>query len=298
VPGVLHQGILSLFCDDPWLGFDLLGIQRPADGIPIDRRTDLDRASDDEAKLTMRYPDVVLVVRDPIERERGIVMCTEVQRQLARNKRWRVSFYLGALEDEHELPACLVLVSFSRPVSADARTWDVGPGTRLHVLLIDADTVPPFEAVEAARVRPTAAVLVAALHACRGNLDAARIGILACRHLPEPKRERYISIILAAVPKRSREMLRNEMTMEHEEDELWEIERQSGTYLLGVENGLREGRRMTLVEVILAALDVRGVAVDADVEAQIRSCESLDTLQAWARRALVVSQARELMPAR
>ena len=54
---------------------------------------------------------------------------------------------------------------------------------------------------------------------------------------------------------------------------------------------------MALVEVILAVLDVRGVAVDADVEAEIRSCESLDTLQAWARRAREISQARELFEA-
>jgi hypothetical protein len=99
-------------------------------------------------------------------------MCVEAQRARAKNKRWRVSFYLGAAEDEHELPACLVLVSFSRPV-------------------------------------------------------------------PEPKRERYTSTILAV-------------------------------------------------------LEVRGVAVDDNVEAQIPSCESLDTLQIWARRAREVSWAREL----
>lgn len=88
------------------------------------------------------------------------------------------------------------------------------------------------------RGRPAAAVLVAALHGCRGNLDAARMGILACRELPEPKRERYTSTILAAVSKRSRDMLKREMTME-QQDDLWEIERRSGTYLLGVETVAR-----------------------------------------------------------
>ena len=37
MPGVLHQGILWLFEDDPWLAFDVLGLPRPVDGTPIDR---------------------------------------------------------------------------------------------------------------------------------------------------------------------------------------------------------------------------------------------------------------------
>jgi hypothetical protein len=65
----------------------------------------------------------------------------------------------------------------------------------------------------------------------RGNLDAARMGIAACQHLPAKTRRRYIATILAAVPKRARAILLGEMTVE-QRNELWEIERRSGTYLL------------------------------------------------------------------
>lgn len=51
---------------------------------------------------------------------------------------------------------------------------------------------------------------------------------------------------------------------------------------------------MTLVDLILTVLEVRGIAVDGDTEARVRSCESLATLQHWARRAREVAQAREL----
>jgi hypothetical protein len=305
VPGVLHQGIVSLLCDDPWLGFDLLGVARPVNGVPVDRRADLDHETDDATKSKMRYVDVVLVVRDPANRKLGIVMVVEVQLELSDDKYWRISGYLGALQDAHELPAILVFVSFSRRVSRAARNWGDGPGLRFDMLLLDADTVPLIDTLEAARARPTAAVLVAALHGCRGNLDAARMGIAACQHLPGKQRRRYIATILAAVPKRAREVLKGEMTVE-QRNELWEIERRSGTYLLGLENGrneglergrnegLERGRRMTLVDMILTILEVRGITVDSDTQAHVRSCESLPTLQQWASRAREVTEASEL----
>jgi hypothetical protein len=51
---------------------------------------------------------------------------------------------------------------------------------------------------------------------------------------------------------------------------------------------------MTLVDMILTVLEVRGIVVDGDTEARVRSCESLGRLQHWARRAREVTQACEL----
>lgn len=297
MPGFLHQGIGSILCDDPWLGLDLRGIARPVNGTPIDRRADLDLPTDDPDKPKNRYVDVVFVARDPANRKRGIILVVEIQREVSEEKYWRICGYLGALQDAHELPAILVFISFSRRVSRVARSWGKGPGLRFDMVLLDADTVPPITTLEAALARPTAAVLAGALHGCRGNLDAARMGIAACQHLPAKQQGRYIATILAAVPKRGRAILIGEMTVE-QRNELWEIERRSGTYLLGLENGrnegLERGRRMTLVDMILTILEVRGIAVDGDTEARVRSCESLATLQHWSRRAREVTHADEL----
>jgi hypothetical protein len=309
VPGVLHQGILSLLCDDPWLAFDLHGRERPVDGIPIDRRADLDHETDDPDKLEMRYVDVVLVVRDPVHRNRGVVLDVEVQRKRTKNKRWRISGYLGRLEDTHELPAVLVLASFSLAFSREARSWAASPGTSFDMLLLDIETVPIPATIESALVRPTATVLAAALHGCRGNLDAVRMGIAACQDLPERQKRGYIATMLAAVPKRLRPALMKGMNVE-QENELWDIERRGMSYSLGHEHGRNEGlergrneglergrneaRRAALVEMIFTVLDVRGIPIDANTRAQIRECESLATLQDWARRAREVSSAHEL----
>lgn len=304
MPGVLHQGILSLFCDDPWLAHDLLGRERPVDATPVDRRADIDLTTTDPKESKHRLLDLVLVARDPADPTRGVAIDVETQLQLDESKYWRICGYLGILQDLHQVPAQLVYVSFSRRVSRDAQTWCTRPGIRIDMLLIDADTVPPIRSLEAALARPTAAVLVAALHGCRGNIEAARMGIAACRDLPEEQQRRYIQIILAACRKRTRDALMREMreTNMEQPDPLWELERRSGTYLLGLETGRSEGRaegrsegrRMTLVELILTVLDVRGFTVSPAAEARVRGCESLETLQHWARRVRDVVHIDEL----
>jgi hypothetical protein len=293
VPGVLHQGVISLLCDDPWLAFDVHGRERPVDGTPIDRRADLEHETDDPEKPKMRYADGVLVVRDPNNINRGVVIDIEVQRKRSKGKRWRISGYLGALEDAHELPAVLELASFSPAFSREARSWADGPGTCFDTLLLDIDTVHVPATLEAALARPTATVLAAALHGCRGNLDAVRMGIAVCQDLPEKKKRRYIATMLAAVPKRLRGSLMKGMNVE-QENELWDIERRGMSYSLGLEHGLDQGRRATLVEMILAVLEVRGIQIDGDIRARIRDCESLATLQDWARRAREVIRPHEL----
>ena len=87
-----------------------------------------------------------------------------------------------------------------------------------------------------------------------------------------------------------------------QENELWDIERRSIAYqdgleagrLEGSQEGRQEGRMSTLVELILAVLEVRGIEIDEDTRARIHDCDSLPTLQDWARRAREVKLAREL----
>ncbi|WP_181233673.1 hypothetical protein [Enhygromyxa salina] len=52
---------------------------------------------------------------------------------------------------------------------------------------------------------------------------------------------------------------------------------------------------MTLLELIFALLEVRGVAVDPDSEARVRRCQDLETLERLARRAREVETAAELV---
>ncbi|PRQ03872.1 flagellar assembly protein H [Enhygromyxa salina] len=317
MPGTLHQGVLSLFRDDPWLGFDLLQIDRPVIGTPVDRRGEIDRDAKQHLRIKSRYPDLVLVHQVEGQPAAGIVICVEAQKDPNLRKRWRIPSYQASLAEDYELQTWVFVVSFSSRMSEALKAWSLGSPPRVDAQVLDVDTVPRVASLEQALKRPTAAVLAAILHGYEGDLEAARLGVRACRELSEKQRRRYTATILAALPEREREILMGELPVE-EQDELWEIERESGTYKVGLRaglergrseglergrseglergrsEGLERGRRVTLVEMILAILEVRGVPQDPASEARIRGCEELPTLQTWARRAREVARASEL----
>ena len=78
MPGILHQGVLSLFCLDPWLPFDLLGRERPGSGPLRDRRAEVEAPVLASSKLTVGLPDLVLASDLPAH-EGGLVVCVEAQ---------------------------------------------------------------------------------------------------------------------------------------------------------------------------------------------------------------------------
>jgi hypothetical protein len=293
VAGTLHQGTLELFRHDPWLAFDLLGIGRPAAGTPIDRRAEVERKDPKRpGRVESNYPDLVLVHDGPD----GIVICVEAQGALDADKRWMLAYYQAAVAKDHKLPTWLVVVSYCERMSAALATWKVGPPPVVDALVLDADSVPRMDLEQALR-RPTAAVLAGAVHGCRGEIEPARIGIQATLGLPKERRVSYRATILAAVSEAHRQILIGELNMQ-EREEIWEIERRSGAFLLGREEGREagreEGRRATLVELIIAVLAVRDLRLDAQDVARVRGCEQLATLERWARLAREVKVTDEL----
>jgi hypothetical protein len=145
--------------------------------------------------------------------------------------------------------------------------------------------------------KPEAAVLAAALHGKAGDTNAARLGLRAIRGLPFELRRRHTITILAALPKPQRDELIGELPVE-ERDELMEIERQSGTYHVGleqgIEQGIEQGRRAALIEVALALLEDRGVTVDPASVERLHQCDDLSVLQRWVRRASSATSLDEL----
>jgi GNAT superfamily N-acetyltransferase len=306
VPGILHQGVLSLCRDDPWLGHDLLGLDRPVDGTPIARPNELDVDGARALQINPIYPDVALVYIDPNDPERGIVICIEAQLEADPDKRWKILGYQGLLALLYRLDVHVVIVSFSRAYSCMVRRW-AKRLPKIDAIILDADSVGVMT-LEEARARPAAAVLAATLHGARRNIDMARIAVAAIQHLPERQRHGYTATILAALPKRQRDILIKELPVD-ERNALWEIEKRSGTYRLGRKEGRKEGRkqgrqegreegrRTTLIDLILAVLDVRGIAVDATSMARLRAEQALPTLERWAIEAREVTQVSQLFRA-
>ena len=98
---------------------------------------------------------------------------------------------------------------------------------------------------------------------------------------------------MAAVPKSQRPALEAEVSVQ-QVTRIWEIERRSGSFQNGREEGQTLGRQRTLIEMIEALLEVRKIALmPADVE-RIRAQRELPTLERWARRAREVDSVAEL----
>ena len=113
--------------------------------------------------------------------------------------------------------------------------------------------------------------------------------------------------ILAALSNEQRDQLFEEEEEPMDDRGGWEeIEQQSGTYQVGRKAGLAEGReqglaqglehgRMVLLDLIVDLLATRRIVPDAAIEAQLRSCTDLEVLRRWARQAVEVSSAAELL---
>lgn len=295
----LHQGILALFQDDPWLAFDILGIARPTDGRPIPRRAEVERDGKKPWTVRQGYPDLVMIHRYPKKKRkkkrRGAVITIEAQTVPDHDKRWMIPVYQTHLAEEHRLPTWSVVVSLSAEVSRALRAWRVGDPPIVDVLLLDVDTVSKSWLDQSAR-RPMAAVLAGILHGYAGDFEAARRGFHVTRKMSKRRGRRHGMTILAALPKHQRDQLLKEVPVE-ERSEWIEVERRSGTYHYGHEEGLEKGReegRLTLLDLIFDLLTARGVRVDAGSQAQIRDCRDLALLRRWARRAADATSVAEL----
>lgn len=62
-----------------------------------------------------------------------------------------------------------------------------------------------------------------------------------------------------------------------------------------VAEGRAEGRAQGEAESILTVLDARGIEVSDQVRETVTSCDDLDQLQKWLRRALEINRADELL---
>jgi hypothetical protein len=200
---------------------------------------------------------------------------------------------------EHKLDVEVVVVSFSRAFSRLVRSW-AHSSPKIEALVLDADNVFPMT-LEQARERPTAAVLSAALHGVRGKIEMAKIAVAAILELPEQKRDRYANTILAALPVKQRAIVRKELPVK-QRDELWEIEKRSGTYHEGRKEGRKEGRAegrqkeaiRRQRELILTILELRGVKVDTASQSRIKSEKQPSTLERWVAAAREVERVAEL----
>jgi hypothetical protein len=307
VPQTLHQAVVWVFRDDPELGFDLarsvFGIDLPELGEVHDRKSELDRfapcvGDTGELRPDLAFSAMAVATRRGSRRHgqkarRGVGMVVEVQRKIARLKRWRIWVYWALFAETIQASTIVMVVSLTDSVSRWARS--IGESElppRDGLLVLDRQNMPRVIDIHQARRRPGMAVLSALLHT--GDVEVLRVAFTVALELPDNRRWRYASALLGVAPKSERVKLLKGMKVE-ERYQLTKAERNSIAFDDGKREGKKEGKREGLVKLVLTILELRGLPVARRTKARIRACKNLEQLDRWATRARHVSSIDELL---
>lgn len=297
MPSTLHEGLIALLRADPQLVIDLVALghgvhltTRPE--LLVDRHTELGVDGRQLLQVNARSADLVLVAEDPEDPEGGCVIVVEVQLDDAPDKRWRIPTYVASLADRHRLPVHLVVVALRDRVARRLATWSLGTALGIRSFILDRRSTPGAKGTKSSLSRPSAAIFAGAIHGFHGDLEAARVGLMAALALPQPDSQRYAATILAAQSPACRAIFLGALPMQVQ-GQISQLEREGGSFLAGREEGRREGRRSMLVESIFALLDARDIPVSPRQARRIRAAE-LELLERCFVAARKVERASEL----
>ncbi|WP_437640585.1 hypothetical protein [Sorangium sp. So ce854] len=174
-----------------------------------------------------------------------------------------------------------------------SRPIDTGhPGWVLTPLVLAPEGVPVVTDAEQAKAAPEVVVLSAMAHGQQEAGEAIGVAFLAAAAgLDQERRTLYADVVLSSLNEAARRTLEAMMKSGYEY--------QSEFARSYVAKGRQEGRLEGILEAkandVLAVFEVRGLEVPSDVRERILASTDLTELDRWLRRAVVVSDARELL---
>ncbi|MCA9700655.1 MAG: hypothetical protein KC431_24220 [Myxococcales bacterium] len=293
MPSSLHQGVARLLSDDPRIAYELLlrrvfAVDLP-DLVAVETRPGvLDRFAPCFGDTRELRPDGVLLAKyADIHGDIGLII--EVQKKVDPVKRFRLWVYWALVAEELAAETYILLISLSDAVSRWAQS--ICRTNHGLLLVLDRQNMPVVTDPEIGRHHPAWITLSAVIHGSAGNLAPLSVALPIILELPDERRWRYASYILAAIPERERNIIMGALKMQRYE--LSDIERRSIAFHDGLEEGREEGRRGTLVEMVLALLEVRAVPLAASDRQRITAA-TLEQLERWRELARSVGHAEAL----
>jgi hypothetical protein len=281
MPSWDHEGIVELFRSDPQLAAELLqgllGVELPA----------FVEARVESGSLTQLNPaelraDLVLSLNADTGPVLAIIL--EVQRDEDPNKLFSWPAYVGTLRHRLRCEVCLLVVTQSERIANwAARLIRLGPGGSLQPLVLRPSVVPVIDEAEEAQKAPELAVLSAMVHG-GGNVETAvKIALAALNAVHELDRDRfllYFDLVRTALSEAGKKALR----MHPQGIQFFDESLQQS-----FDRGRVEGRAMEKASAVLDVLDARGLAVSDAQRERILSCNDLEILTTWLRRASTAS---------
>lgn len=276
MPSFTHEVLVQLFRNRPELAAELL---REALRVELPAYTEVRIDSVDFSQLapTEYHADLVVLLLDdtPVL---GIVI--EVQLTPKQRKRFTWPLYLAALRAKLECDTCLFVIAPSVEVARwAAEPIRMGFNSSVVPFVVGPSGIPVITDPERARHAPELGVLSVMAHG-QGDVETAvKVALAAtagARAVPDDRLVLYSDLILAALSEAARKAF--DMLPQGYEYQS-QIVRQS------IEQGITQGRAMTVLEV----LDARGLVVTAADRERILGCTDLELLARWSRRVATVT---------
>lgn len=263
-----------MFRQEPGFAADLL---RETFGLPVPgyRRASVESADLNTLTPTDRRADAVILLHDadgPVQ-----VVVVEIQLRPDQNKRWTWPVYVSTARDQHRCPVALLVVC----TDTATKKWcaadiDLGhPGLVLRPLVLGPDLVPVVADVEQAAAHPALAVLSAAAHAARPDLDTIlEVLVAGLARIDSNQALGSAEMVLSVLPAAARSHWEKLMSLQTHQFQSEYAQRLRA-----------EGRVEAEAEMVLAVLDARGIRVPDDARARITECTDQRQLMVWGRRA-------------
>jgi len=310
MPSALHQSLLELLRERPSFAVEL-----------VRRLTDLELPEHDDATLTTDslapseigplHPDaVILLSRRRAERDDVTVgvLVGEVQLKVRKDKIAAWSLHVPLAARIFGAPAYLLVVTPYEGVAEWVENLPAFGSVRLVPIVLGPSRIPRIVDDDEARRSPELAVLSALTHGRDDDPSAVLMPTLrAVADLPVERAEHLLDMLasqfgdvlpalLETIMPTARRMPISEMFrrpyLAGRDEGLQEGLKQ------GHEEGRQEGREQGLTaakaESILAILEARGFVLDNVGRARVTTCRERAQLDAWIRRAVVITSADEL----
>ncbi|WP_437763161.1 hypothetical protein WMF27_42495 [Sorangium sp. So ce281] len=288
MPSVIHEALVELFKNRPTLAAEML---HDALGHPVPTFTEARVESSDFTEIVPsdRRADVVVLLVGEQQRP-AMAVVVEVQLGVDPDKPYVWPVYVTQTRARHRCPTGLLVVTIDAAMARwSARPIDTGhPGWTLTPLVLGPQGVPVVTDAEQAKAAPEVAVLSAMAHGQSEAAEAIGLAFLAAAPgLDEERRAVYGDLVLSSLNAAARRRLEAMMKSGYQF--------QSEFARSYVAKGRQEGILEAKAHDVLAVLEARGLEVPVEVRERVLASTDLDELDRWIRRAVIISDAQDLL---
>lgn len=288
MPTAKHEGLIELFRHRPTLAAELaevLGIKLPAWRQAREGSGELP-----DLVPAQRLADAVVTLIGAGGRP-VLAIVVEVQLRRDDEKLWSWPTYLTNLRSRLRCPVLLLVVCTSRTTAAwCAKPIELGPDSVVRPRVLGPEQVPMVTDVKQAQECPELAVLSALAHGRRSAPDQRGVlkALLAAYGVMDRDHASlYHDVVLKALPAAARRYLEELMAIG-----TYEYQSDFARHYFG--QGEAKGEAKGEANAVLEVLAARGIDVPAEARAQITTCDDLEQLRTWIRRAATAQSIGDL----